>query len=154
MTDIALRQIRAVIAVCEEGSFTRAAAREHATQSGISQHVSAAERSLGLKLFERSSTGVAPTPAGLRFYKRCVEAVGMLATAGEEARAIAGLVSGELRIGLRHAEPHARSRRRVRNLLECGADETSKSRRHRRDGKGVAHVGGPMRTSTRLSGWK
>jgi LysR family transcriptional regulator, nitrogen assimilation regulatory protein len=100
MTDIALRQIRAVIAVCEEGSFTRAAAREHATQSGISQHVSAAERSLGLKLFERTSTGVAPTPAGLRFYKRCVEAVGMLATAGEEARAIAGLVSGELRIGL------------------------------------------------------
>src|SRR6266851_8368259 len=100
MAGIALRQIRAVIAVCEEGSFTRAAAREHATQSGISQHVATTERSLGVKLFERTSTGVAPTPAGLRFYKRCVEAVGMLETAGEEARAIAGLVTGELRIGL------------------------------------------------------
>jgi len=100
VTDIALRQIRAVIAVCEEGSFTRAAAREHATQSGISQHVATTERALGVKLFERTSTGVAPTPAGLRFYKRCVEAVGMLATAGEEARAMAGLVTGELRIGL------------------------------------------------------
>jgi len=100
VTGIALRQIRAVIAVCEEGSFTRAAAREHATQSGISQHVATAERSLGVKLFERSRAGVAPTPAGLRFYKRCVEAVGMLATAGEEARAPAGLVTGELRIGL------------------------------------------------------
>jgi LysR family transcriptional regulator, nitrogen assimilation regulatory protein len=100
VTDIALRQIRAVIAVCEEGSFTRAAAREHATQSGLSQHVAATERALGVKLFERTTTGVAPTPAGRRFYKRCVEAVGMLATAGEEARAIAGLVTGELRIGL------------------------------------------------------
>ncbi|MEA2946473.1 MAG: hypothetical protein QOI40_1803, partial [Alphaproteobacteria bacterium] len=28
MADIALRQVRAVIAVCEEGSFTRAAERE------------------------------------------------------------------------------------------------------------------------------
>ena len=34
MTDIALRQIRAIIAVIEEGSFTRAATRENATQSG------------------------------------------------------------------------------------------------------------------------
>src|SRR5665647_707882 len=45
MRNIPLRQIRAVIAVCEEGSFTRAAERENATQSGISQHVAAVERS-------------------------------------------------------------------------------------------------------------
>jgi DNA-binding transcriptional LysR family regulator len=100
MDRLALRQVRAVIAVCEEGSFTRAAAREHATQSGISQHVATAERMLGVKLFERSTAGVTPTEAGLRFYRRCVEAVGLLATASEEARASVGFVSGELRIGL------------------------------------------------------
>lgn len=100
MTKIALRQIRAVIAVCEEGSFTRAAERENATQSGISQHVAHAEKTLGAKLFERSASGVTPTPAGLRFYRRCVEAVGLLETADEEAREVAGSVSGELRIGL------------------------------------------------------
>jgi LysR family nitrogen assimilation transcriptional regulator len=100
MTNIALRQVRAVIAVCEEGSFTRAAERENATQSGISQHVAAVERTLGVKLFERTSAGVLPTPAGLRYYRRCVEAVGMLDTAGEEARAVAGSVTGDLRIGL------------------------------------------------------
>src|SRR4051794_8359276 len=100
MSGIALRQIRAVIAVCEEGSFTRAAERENATQSGISQHVAAVERELGVKLFERSSVGVVPTPAGLRYYRRCVEAVGMLETADEEARALAGLVTGDLRVGL------------------------------------------------------
>jgi LysR family tcuABC transcriptional regulator len=100
MTNIALRQVRAVIAVCEEGSFTRAAARENATQSGISQHVSATERALGVKLFERSPRGAVPTPAGLRYYKSCVAAVGQLATADEEVRALAGSVTGDLRIGL------------------------------------------------------
>jgi LysR family transcriptional regulator, nitrogen assimilation regulatory protein len=100
MSEIALRQIRAVIAVCEEGSFTRAAARENATQSGTSQHVAAVERALGVKLFRRSATGVSPTPAGFRYYQRCVEAVGMLETAGEEARGLAGKVTGELRVGL------------------------------------------------------
>jgi LysR family tcuABC transcriptional regulator len=100
MTEIALRQIKAIIAVCEEGSFTRAAARENATQSGVSQHVAAAERTLGVKLFERSATGVTPTPAGQRYYKRCVEAVGQLANAADEVRGFAARVSGDLRIGL------------------------------------------------------
>jgi LysR family transcriptional regulator, nitrogen assimilation regulatory protein len=100
MANIPLRQIRAVIAVCEEGSFTRAAERENATQSGISQHVAAVERALGAKLFERSAGNVKPTPAGLRYYKSCVEAVGTLEHAAEQARSLAGQVTGELRIGL------------------------------------------------------
>ena len=100
MVDIALRQVRAVIAVCEEGSFTRAAERENATQSGISQHVAAVERALGVKLFERSARGIVPTPAGLRYYKSCIEAVGRLEHANEEARNLAGLLGGDLRIGL------------------------------------------------------
>lgn len=95
-----LRQIEAIIAVCEEDSFTRAAEREHATQSGISQHVSAVEKLLGVRLFDRTATGVTPTPAGLRYYRQCVEAVGMLDRAGEEMRALAGAVTGSLRIGL------------------------------------------------------
>ena len=100
MATIPLRQIRAVIAVCEEGSFTRAAQRENATQSGISQHVAAVERTLKVKLFERTAGGVTPTPAGLRYYKRCVEAVGTLEHAAEEVRSLAGEVTGDLRIGL------------------------------------------------------
>ncbi len=100
MSKISLRQVRAVIAVCEEGSFTRAAERENATQSGISQHVAAVERTLKTHLFTRAGGRVTPTPAGLRYYKRCVEAVGTLELAGEEARALAGEVTGDLRIGL------------------------------------------------------
>jgi len=97
---VTLRQIQAIIAVCEEGSFTRAAARENATQSGLSQHVSAVEKLLGVRLFDRSVTGVTPTPAGQRYYRRCIDAIGMLELAKEEARGRADIVSGTLRIGL------------------------------------------------------
>jgi LysR family tcuABC transcriptional regulator len=97
---ISLRQIQAIIAVCEEGSFTRAALRENATQSGLSQHVSAVEKLLGVRLFDRSATGVTPTPAGQRYYRRCIDAIGMLELAGKEARGRADIVSGSLRIGL------------------------------------------------------
>jgi LysR family nitrogen assimilation transcriptional regulator len=97
---LSLHQVRAVIAVCEEGSFTRAATRENATQSGISQHIAAVERSVGVRLFDRSAKGVRPTPAGTRYYRRCIEAVGTLQTAGEEMRALAGRLSGNLRVGL------------------------------------------------------
>jgi LysR family nitrogen assimilation transcriptional regulator len=100
MPPVPLRQIRAVIAVCEEGSFTRAAERENATQSGISQHVAAVERTLGVKVFERTPAGVTPTPAGLRYYRRCVEAVGVLDQAADEARSLGRQVTGDLRIGL------------------------------------------------------
>src|SRR5476651_2218235 len=102
MRNIPLRQVRAVIAVCEEGSFTRAAERENATQSGISQHVAAVERALGVKLFERAAGRVTPTPAGLRYYKSCVHAVGALENAAEEARALPRRRSPGRR-------PHARS---------------------------------------------
>ncbi len=97
---LSLHQVRAVIAVCEEGSFTRAALRENATQSGISQHIAAVEHAIGVRLFERSAKGVRPTPAGTRYYRRCIEAVGTLQAAGEEMRALAGRVSGNLRVGL------------------------------------------------------
>jgi DNA-binding transcriptional LysR family regulator len=53
-----------------------------------------------VKLFERSTRGIVPTPAGLRYYKSCVEAVGRLEDANEAARRLGGLVAGDLRIGL------------------------------------------------------
>ena len=43
-----LRQLNSLIAVYEEGSFTAASERENATQSGISQHISAIEKELEL----------------------------------------------------------------------------------------------------------
>ena len=46
-----LRSIQFFVAAYEEQSFTVAALREHATQSGVSQHVGDLEESLSVKLF-------------------------------------------------------------------------------------------------------
>ncbi len=97
---ITLRQIQSVVAVVEERSFTRAASRENATQSGISQHVAAVEKLLGVQLFERGSEGVTPTRAGLQYYQRCIEVLRTLETAKAEAQKTGGALTGKIRAGL------------------------------------------------------
>ena len=68
-----LRDFHLFVAVYEERSFTAAAAREHATQSGVSQHVRKLEDNLGVRLFSRDKGQVVPTPAGDSLYQRCIE---------------------------------------------------------------------------------
>jgi len=68
-----LRSIRLFVAAYEELSFTVAAQRENATQSGVSQHVSDLEESLGVRLFIRGVGAVRPTPAGTAYYSACID---------------------------------------------------------------------------------
>ncbi|MTH99872.1 LysR family transcriptional regulator [Roseibium sp. RKSG952] len=97
---ISLRQMKSVVAVAEEGSFTRAASREHATQSGISQHVTAAEESLGVRLFERAADGVVLTAAGERYYCKALQVLHLAEEAVLEAQAEKGILSGPVRAGI------------------------------------------------------
>jgi len=97
---VTLRQIRSVVAVVEEQSFTRAAKRENATQSGVSQHVAAVEQHLGTPLFERGSEGVIATAAGRRYYAHCIDILRSIETAEDEARAAGGGMTGKIRAGL------------------------------------------------------
>ena len=68
-----LRDIRLFVAAYEERSFTGAATRENATQSGVSQHIRKLEESFGVDLFSRDKGRVAPTPAGDGYYRRCID---------------------------------------------------------------------------------
>lgn len=95
-----MRQIQAFVAAYEEGSFTRAAARENATQSGVSQHVAALEAALGASLFARGPQGIVPTSEGRLFYRRAVEALAALATGRTEVRGARAALSGPVRAGL------------------------------------------------------
>lgn len=67
------RDITLFVAAYEERSFTLAAARENATQSGVSQHIRKLEAGYGVRLFERQGTAVLPTPAGEIYYRHCIE---------------------------------------------------------------------------------
>ncbi|BBK33822.1 DNA-binding transcriptional LysR family regulator [Stella humosa] len=58
--------LRALVAVADQGSFTRAAATLHRTQSAVSMQIARLEARLGTRLLDRGGAAVAPTPAGLR----------------------------------------------------------------------------------------
>jgi DNA-binding transcriptional LysR family regulator len=64
-----LRQIRYFLAVADTLSFRRAAERIAVSQPALSQRIKALEDDIGAPLFERSSRGVALTPAGEVFQR-------------------------------------------------------------------------------------
>jgi LysR family transcriptional regulator, nitrogen assimilation regulatory protein len=94
-----LRQIQSFVAVFEEGSFTAAADREGATQSGLSQHVRQLEESLGVTLLVRDGRGITPTPSGERYYAECVSLLRRLYTTEADIIGAASM-GGEVRVGL------------------------------------------------------
>ncbi len=94
-----LQQLRYVAAVVDEGSFTAAAARLHVAQSGVSQQVRKLERELGVRLLDRSTRRVALTPEGRRILPSLRAALEGADAAMSKARALRGLLAGELRIG-------------------------------------------------------
>ena len=95
-----LHQLRYLVAVAEEGSFTRAAAREHVAQPGISAQVARLERELGQALFDRSARGVRLTPAGEAVLPHARAALGAVAAVGDTADELAGLVRGRVSVGM------------------------------------------------------
>lgn len=95
-----LRQLEYVVAVAEELNFTRAAARCHIVQSGLSFQIAKLERELGTALFERSSRSVRLSPAGEVLLPRARRALAEVAAAHAEVAALSGVVRGTLRLGV------------------------------------------------------
>ncbi len=95
-----LQQLRVFVAVFEEGSFSAAAQRINATQSGLSMQVRDLEERYGVTLLTRSSTGVQPTEAGKLFYTQATRVLRASAEAEEILHRISGSVTGHIRVGL------------------------------------------------------
>src|SRR5690242_21123495 len=95
-----LRQLEYFVAVAEEGSFTRAAARVHVAQPGVSAQVRQLERELGQELFDRSGRTVRLTEVGeavLPFARAALEAVDGAHRTVEE---LTGLLRGQVAVGM------------------------------------------------------
>lgn len=64
--DVELRQLRCLVAIVDEGSFTDAAIALGVSQAAVSRTLASLERALGVRLLRRTSREVTPTGAGLR----------------------------------------------------------------------------------------
>jgi DNA-binding transcriptional LysR family regulator len=95
-----LRQLRQLAAVFEHGSISAAAKHLGMQQPTLSRSMSAIERTVGVPLFGRGPTGVAPTDYGraLLQYHRALEA--NLRNAAGELDAIRGVPPAMIRLGV------------------------------------------------------
>jgi len=94
-----LNHLRSFIAVAKLGHLTRAAETLHLSQPALSGQIKALEETLGVILFERSSSGMALTTSGRRLLEdaqRVIEAVEHLQHAAQRLR---GQITGTLKLG-------------------------------------------------------
>jgi DNA-binding transcriptional LysR family regulator len=94
-----LRQLEYFVAVVEEANFTRAAARVHVAQPGVSAQVRQLERELGQPLLDRSGRRVRPTEAGTAVLPYARAALAAVAGARLAVDELTGLVRGHVAVG-------------------------------------------------------
>ncbi|GAA0490585.1 LysR substrate-binding domain-containing protein [Streptomyces sp. NPDC046215] len=95
-----LRQLAYFVTVAEEANFTRAAAKLHVAQPGVSAQIRRLERELGQELLDRTSRSVRLTEVGeavLPYARAALAAVDGVRLAVDE---MTGLVRGRVAIGM------------------------------------------------------
>jgi len=95
-----IRQLDALLAVAEEGSFTAAADRMHTVQSNVSEHIRSLEHELGVQLLVRSRTGAVPTEFGQRVLERARAIRSELDALRTDLAMLAGLETGQASLGV------------------------------------------------------
>ena len=101
VADLDIRQLRALRAVAEEGSFIDAAASLGRSQSAVSQQIASLERAIGQRVFDRPGgpRPVALTPAGHTMLRYAEEILSLIADAHLELADLAAGTGGRLTIG-------------------------------------------------------
>ncbi len=94
-----LNKLEHLIAVAEEYSITRAAARLHLSQQALSTSIRVLEREVGVPLLERTATGVVLLPAGAALVEDARILRGTARSALQRARRIGRGEAEVLRLG-------------------------------------------------------
>ena len=93
-----LHAMNALVRVIEAGSFSAAARQLGLGQPALSKTIKQLEERLRVRLLIRSTHGLTPTDAGLRFYERARLAIQEVEEAELEARGAGEGLSGRLRV--------------------------------------------------------
>ncbi|MDI2125562.1 LysR family transcriptional regulator [Yinghuangia seranimata] len=100
-----LRQLEYLVAVVDEASFTRAAARLHVAQPGVSAQIRQLERELGQELLDRTGRTVRPTSVGEAVLPYARAALDNVAAVRHAVEQLTGLVRGRVAIGTIPSRP-------------------------------------------------
>ncbi|QIY59197.1 LysR family transcriptional regulator [Streptomyces sp. RPA4-5] len=95
-----LRQLQYFVTVVEEANFTRAAARLHLAQPGVSAQIRQLERELGQPLLDRSGRSVTVTEVGAAVLAHARAALAAADGIRQTVDQFSGLLRGRVRIGL------------------------------------------------------
>ncbi|HEV2635381.1 MAG TPA: LysR substrate-binding domain-containing protein [Actinocrinis sp.] len=97
-----LNKLEHFLAVAEELSFTRAAARLHLAQSGVSSSVKYLERDLGVPLFDRTTQKVELTDAGQVLVTEARRVLAAVRDARQAVDEVRSGLRGTLELGVLH----------------------------------------------------
>lgn len=92
-------QLRSLVMIMREGSFTAAADKLFVTQPALSQQIKALETELGVQLFERRGRRITITAPGEVVLARAEQMLAQLQHLHDELAALQGLAQGRIRIG-------------------------------------------------------
>lgn len=101
-----LRHLRHFVALAEERSFTRAAARELIVQSGLSTSIRALEKDVGALLFVRGTRPIRLTAEGTALLPAARHALDAADAAQQAVQDAHGVLAGQLRIGALQSSGH------------------------------------------------
>jgi DNA-binding transcriptional LysR family regulator len=114
-----LRQLRAFVAVADEGSFTLAAKRIFVTQSAVSHSLRTLEDQLGCKLLDRSGKRVVTTAEGDLLLARCRRLLHELDQVSMDLEGLRRWGQTRIRIGSPHSLCHFLIPSILREFRDC-----------------------------------
>ncbi len=88
------------VAIVEAGSLTKAAEQLYISQPSLSQYLKRLEASLGVELFDRSTSPLRLTYTGERYYQYVLQLMKLDENVRKEFQDIKNQVSGRLRLGV------------------------------------------------------
>jgi DNA-binding transcriptional LysR family regulator len=94
-----LKKIQAFVLILEKRSFSEAAECLGLSQPAVSNHVKSLEQDLGVRLLDRVSSSIQPTPAGNYVYSMGRQLLGQWHEMEEGVKNFHGILTGNLKIG-------------------------------------------------------
>lgn len=95
-----LDAMRAFVRVVDTRGFTRAAEALNLNTASVSRMVQVLEEQINVRLLNRTTRSVSPTPEGLTYYEACVRVLAQVDNMNEEAMSAGQSPEGRIKVGM------------------------------------------------------